>query len=137
MTEWKKSILLQQILCDLMIKQHTIQNPANTARIQKVLDMIHKSPFEAYTMKNLTERAGIKKTVFLQSFRQITGTTPVQYINNLRLELASDLLLESRLSIAEISTRCGFADPFYFSRCFRRKYFISPKKYRDTKNKNT
>ena len=130
--EWKKEIMIQQMLCELLTRQNSAENPINTVRIQNVLDLIHKSPFEVYTMEMLLRRAGIKKSLFLQSFRKITGTTPVQYINNLRLEHACELLLHSNLPVSEIADHCGFSDSFYFSRCFKKKYMMSPKKYRDS-----
>ena len=130
LNEWKKEIMIQQLLCDVLVRQHTVENPANTLRIQSVIDLIHKDPFEHYTMDILLKQAGVKKSLFLQAFRKITGTTPVQYITNIRLESACELLSNSNLQVSEIATQCGFADPFYFSRCFKKKYMMSPKKYR-------
>jgi len=39
-------------------------------------------------------------------------------------------LLESTLSVTAIAERCGFFDSFYFSRCFKKRYFLSPLQYR-------
>ena len=94
---------------------------------KKVLEHIHEDPARPFTLEELTARSGVKKTLFLQSFRRVTGTTPKQYILGLRLEYARDLLLETDVPVAQVAERCGFSDSFYFSRCFKRYFGYSPK----------
>ena len=55
-----------------------------------------------------------------------------EYIRNLRLERAAELLRTTPLSIADISTRTGFATPRYFSKCFRDKFGMLPSDFRNT-----
>jgi len=45
------------------------------------------------------------------------------------LKMAAQLLLETDLTIAEISYKVGFEDPFYFSKCFKAHFNVSPSKY--------
>lgn len=130
---WKLNIILQQIICEHLTRLHTNTEPISVMRIRKILEYIHEDPCREYTLNDLLERVGIKKSVFLQNFRNITGTTPLQYITNLRLELARELLSETDLQISQISERCGFDDPFYFSRCFKKNFSVSPRKYREYK----
>ena len=128
---WKQEILLQQILCEILIKQHAEQEPISHSRISKVLAYIHENPFREYSMAELVQQAGVKKSLLLKNFRSVTGTTPLRYITDLRLEQARDLLTETDLQISQISEQCGFADPFYFSRCFKKRFSISPTRYRE------
>ena len=74
--------------------------------------------------------AGIKKTLFLQEFRSVTGTTPNQYVTDQRLEYARELLMETDASVMQIARQCGFEDVFYFSRCFKKRFHLSPREYR-------
>lgn len=63
-------------------------------------------------------------------FRQEMHTTPHKYLANLRLQAAADVLrVESGRSITEISRMCGYHDPLYFSRMFKKKYGVSPREY--------
>lgn len=65
-------------------------------------------------------------------FRKEMGTTPVSYLNNLRLEHAKKLLKQQSAagySVAEIALMCGFYDPRYFARLFRRNTKKSPSQY--------
>ena len=131
--KWKQEIIMQQILCELLRKRHVEQEPISNKRIGKVLAYIHENPFRDYTLPDLLEYTGIKKSLFLKDFHNVTGTTPMQYIMDLRLEQARDLLSETDLQVSLISERCGFSDPFYFSRCFKKRYTLSPRQYREYK----
>lgn len=128
--KWRLNLLLEQLLCEICEAIHHSRAPADAARIRRVLEMIHASPYAAFTMEDFLQKAGLKKTQFLQSFRNVTGTTPRQYILTLRLEGARDLLLETDQSIAQVAERCGFDDAFYFSRCFKQRFSLSPRAYR-------
>ncbi|MNP32799.1 HTH-type transcriptional regulator YdeO [compost metagenome] len=56
--------------------------------------------------------------------------TFVNYLMNVRMEAAQNMLRLSDLKAFEIADQVGFADPNYFSFCFRKKFGISPKEYR-------
>lgn len=129
--EWRQNLLLQQLLCEIFTILHEKDEPIGALRVRKVLEYIHEDPCRPLTLEDLLAHAGIRKTVFMQSFRSVTGTTPIQYIIWQRLEYAHEFLLDSDLPIAQIAEKCGFTDPFYFSRCFRQRFSMSPKQYRD------
>ena len=128
--QWRQNLLLEQILCEILSALHGENAPAELIRIKKVLEHIHEDPARPFTLEDLTARSGVKKTLFLQSFRRMTGTTPKQYILGLRLEYARDLLLETDVPVAQVAERCGFSDSFYFSRCFKNHFSTSPRQYR-------
>lgn len=55
---------------------------------------------------------------------------PIQYIQNKKMDLAQNLLLNSMMSIREIALKCGFEDSDYFSRIFKKKMNMSPRQFR-------
>lgn len=59
-------------------------------------------------------------------FKKHTGVSPQRFLNDIRLSYARELLLTSDLKIAEISERCGYENPFYFSRIFTKNIGCSP-----------
>ncbi len=63
-------------------------------------------------------------------FRESMKTTPIAYLNGLRLSHACLLLESTRLSITQIAENCGIRDGFYFSKMFQSKYGVSPLQYR-------
>lgn len=64
-------------------------------------------------------------------FRKEVGMTPHKYLTNLRLQAATDMLCSvfNDGSITEVAHTCGFRNPLYFSRLFKKKYGVSPKEY--------
>lgn len=66
---------------------------------------------------------------FFRSFRQAFGITPYQYLMQLRLDFAKQLLKEGDTSITDIAMHCGFPDVFTFSKAFRRNFAVPPSQY--------
>ena len=67
---------------------------------------------------------------FRRLFKRETGVSPLQYQLLRRLRRGTELLRSTNLSVAEIAELCGFEDPFYFSRLFKRRCFLTPVEYR-------
>lgn len=66
-------------------------------------------------------------------FRQEMNTTPHKYLANLRLEAAASMLRQGAgRSVTEIARACGYSDPLYFSRVFKKRYGVSPREYGKT-----
>lgn len=68
---------------------------------------------------------------FSKLFKSETGTTFVEYLTNLRMERAQELLKDETLSIKEICASVGYADPNYFSRTFKKNVGVTPTVYRE------
>lgn len=125
----KENMLVEEILYELICENHSL-SAKNYDRMNLVLEKIHNSPYEDYSIDELAELAGIKKSYFILLFRELTGQTPIQYILSLKLEHACDRLLASDRPVKEIARGCGFEDEFYFSRAFKKKFGVPPKIYR-------
>lgn len=67
---------------------------------------------------------------FRKLFREITGLSPLEYINRRRMALAQELLRNAELSIAEVAAGVGIQDTNYFSRLFRQLVGAAPTAYR-------
>ena len=65
-----------------------------------------------------------------RAFAKYFGMSPKQYLIQLRMNRALELLTENELSVKEISFVCGFTDEKYFSRAFKKKYGCSPSQFR-------
>lgn len=64
------------------------------------------------------------------TFKQVLGHTVHQEITRLRSNEACRLLIETTLSVSDISTRCGFSSPQYFNRFFQQNFNQTPQQYR-------
>ena len=78
----------------------------------------------------MTERSGLKPRTFARRFRESTNYRPIEYVQNLRIESAKNILECKNTSIDEISLQVGYEDPASFRRLFKRKVGITPAHYR-------
>lgn len=87
---------------------------------------------ETVELSSLASLAGLSEGHFCRVFKQYTHMRPVEYITNLRIERAKDLLLKRPpLTVAEIARQTGFSSPAYFSKTFKEKTGKTPEEYRD------
>jgi AraC-like DNA-binding protein/mannose-6-phosphate isomerase-like protein (cupin superfamily) len=99
-------------------------------RAKKILAYIHKNYAEDITVDILANHAIVSRSECFRCFKHFTNKKPLEYINEYRLSNAAKLLMESRLSITEVGEACGFNNPSYFGKLFRRTYGMSPRQYR-------
>lgn len=89
-------------------------------------------------MKNLTideicKKAHLSKFHFCRLFKNTTGRTVMEYVLETRIVMAKNMLLNEKLSVTEISNRCGFSSISYFSRVFKEKTGVTPLDYKKQK----
>ena len=98
--------------------------------ILRSLGAIRRSLDGDVSLASLAVRAGWSPFHFHRAFRRLTGETPKQYTQRLRLEAAAARLVTSRRSIARIASTAGFASHEVFTRAFRRHFGRTPATYR-------
>ncbi|MGY5354206.1 substrate-binding domain-containing protein [Wenyingzhuangia sp. IMCC45467] len=83
-----------------------------------------------FSVENLAESLHISRVQLYRKVKAIFGINVSDYINNLKLDIAKEMLDKSTLTISEIAYKNGFSSPNYFSTVFKNKYGISPNSYR-------
>ncbi len=81
-------------------------------------------------LENLADEAGLSTSHYSLAFKQKTGRAPVDYLIQLKVQKACQLLDHSNLRIKEIAVQVGYDDAYYFSRIFKKLMNVSPKEYR-------
>lgn len=87
------------------------------------------------SLYNLAEQVHFSQEYLLQIFKKKEGITILQYINDLKLAAAKQLLTDSELQVREIADRLGFASQGYFGRFFRNKTGLTPNAYREAEKR--
>ena len=82
------------------------------------------------TMAELAQMCGVSETYFRRIFLNAKGCSPIDYINNLKLSRAKELLGSGMYSISEVAEQSGFHDESYFSRFFKKQTGVAPSKYK-------
>ncbi len=105
--------------------------PRAVDRCRKAVEHIFSHYREEVNMEALAGMCGMSRTGFFRAFRSETGVTPGEFRLRLRIREAQKLLLQNRLSVAEIAAALGWESPFFFSRIFRRETGFSPREFRN------
>ncbi len=99
-------------------------------KLSEVISLIETKYTENITIDILSSMSCMSKRNFIRVFKHNYGTTPIDYIMNLRFKKACELLKSSNNSISQIALECGFDDPNYFSRQFKKQIGKTPMQWR-------
>ena len=83
------------------------------------------------TLDDIANAAGFSKFYFSKLFKEHTKITVFDYLRNVRCEEARRLIETTKLSITEISEKCGFEDIAYFTKVFKKETGILPSQVRN------
>lgn len=100
--------------------------------IMDVLDFINSHYHTKISITQLAQQINMSESYFYTLFKKAVGISPIAYINNLRLSIASDLLINTHQSITAIASAVGIQDSIYFNKLFRQRYQMPPSAYRNT-----
>jgi AraC-like DNA-binding protein len=98
--------------------------------IIKTVSFIHENINSKITLSQLSSMACLSERQYCRVFKEIYSVSPIDYVINCRLTLSCKMMKNTRLSIQQICTSCGFGDKVSFSRLFKNRFFITPGEYR-------
>ena len=124
---------LMGLLC--LNKRYTVSDKSdlsshrNLYLLKNVLNYIDAHYTEKITLNELARTAGMSPKYFCHFFSEMTGRTPIDYVNYYRIERACCLLAGTDSQITDIAMLCGFNDVSYFTRAFKKYKGKSPGQY--------
>jgi len=108
---------------------NTIVRETDLKKIHLAKEIIHSDLKNAPTIKELSKKVGTNEFKLKKAFKEVFDSTIYSYIRNKRMEKARLLLLENSLSIGEIAETIGYKNSGHFSKRFKEKFGMLPKKY--------
>lgn len=96
-----------------------------------IQEWMHHQFHSPVTLGDIAARFDLSVRTLNRRFRQATGKTPMQFLQQLRLDHAKELLRTSNLTVAEVAFSSGYSDASYFTAQFRKAISLSPRAYRD------
>jgi AraC-like DNA-binding protein len=110
--------------------QRTYNQLSRISAIEAPIEYIKNNYHRNVTIEEIANLAFLSVSALERRFKKYLAKTPKQFLNEIRLENARRLLLESKLPIMEISYQCGFSEPSYFSKQFKVLFGVLPSQFR-------
>lgn len=131
-----RGLILQ--LIGLMLQNHRYAQTDETAQrglrrirqLKAALGLIRTRYNTALSLQELAAAAGMTPKYFCRFFAEMTGRTPIDYLNYYRVECACTQLLYTEETVTAIALGCGFNDLSYFVKTFKKYKGLPPKKFR-------
>jgi two-component system response regulator YesN len=97
-------------------------------KIERILEEQYSNPY--LQIADVAEEFQLSPTYFGRFFHELTGLNFTNYVNEVRLKHASEMLTTTDLSVNDVAERAGFNSTQYFIRVFKKKFHITPRTYR-------
>jgi AraC-like DNA-binding protein len=120
---------LHQLLVDLYF-ENKISGPQENRAFDQLLIKIKKAPETYWSLDLMTDFCNLSVSQLNRMFKRKTGMTSKNYIDNIKMQLASEKLTSPSKTVKEISSELGYDDPYHFSRRFKELKGYSPQEYR-------
>ncbi|MBN1950133.1 MAG: response regulator [Bacteroidales bacterium] len=107
-----------------------IRNTADDKFLQRVTDSVNTNISEVeFGVLELSKDLGISRVHLHRKLKAIANVSPNEFIKNIRLQTASEILIRQEFNVSEVCYKVGFNSPAYFSSCFKAYYKMSPTEF--------
>lgn len=113
-----------------MLNKSSWKGNADMERMKRMMQFIHDHYGEKITLEQIGASASISARECSRCFQRCIRTSPMGYLNDYRVRMAAQLLLQSGESVLSISERCGFSSGSYFGKIFQKAMGCTPREYR-------
>ena len=135
---------LQALFCASLLPTSTSQQPnyekeetqpslsANDRKfIDKVMETIEKHLDNGDLMvEDIANEVNMSRSVFFKKLKTLTGLSPVEFLREIRMKRAAQLIETDEYNMAQIAYMVGLNDSHYFSKCFKQQYGMTPTEYK-------
>lgn len=98
--------------------------------LQKGVQYMEMHYAEGITIEKIASFVGIDRAYFSRRFHSVYGTSPIAYLQQLKMKAATNMLERTDCTLTEIALSVGYPDLFSFSKSFKKKFDMSPSEYR-------
>ena len=108
-------------------------SPTDRRFMDKLVDLMEKNMDNGdLVVDDLVREVAVSRSVFFKKLKTITGLAPIEFIKEMRINRAVQLIETGEFNMTQISYMVGINDPRYFSKCFKMKMGMTPTEYRDS-----
>lgn len=129
--QWQQNILLESLLFELLSDiNRPVKSHANIKRLEIVVSYISIHYKEDITLEDLCSIVKLSKGYLSNIFKSEMGRSPLDYINQYRIDRTKELLINSSKKISDIALENGFNDPLYYTRLFKKNEGLCPTEFK-------
>lgn len=114
-----------------------VEMPVASGRVQKIKQYIDSHYAEEIRISTLADMVSMTPNALSRFFKQHTNRSISDYINDVRMGHASEMLIDSMKTVVEVCYECGFNTISNFNRIFKARKGCTPSEFRDSYRKNT
>lgn len=111
----------------------SLRNNTDSYAVEKLREDIQLSPFKDYDAESIASRLSMSVSKLNRIFRELYGTSLHAYVQEMRLEQAAEMLLKMDISVTEVALNSGYNNMSYFSKAFKERFGMTPKKFSERK----
>ncbi len=125
----ENTYIIQHYIEDILLL--SIQNKrSHDPIVYEITEYLKENLQNNLSLDALALKFNISKQWLILRFKKEMNTTPMQFLNYLRLQKAKELILNQQMNLSQIATACGFENQYYFSTAFKKAFKISPSQWR-------
>jgi len=128
---------LTEVLMVELIRMNFGQNEKNTLmraladkHIAESLTKLHNNLAHTWTLENLAKEVGLSRAGFAKRFKELVGLSMFDYLTQLRVQRAKELLSDTAMSLYEVANQIGYESDLAFTRTFKKRTGVTPTAYR-------
>ncbi|HPV02840.1 MAG TPA: response regulator transcription factor [Clostridiales bacterium] len=125
------NMLLEESARSVVTKVNNYNNKSIKLILRKAVEYLHEHYHEPITLNEVAEHTHVSTYYISRMFKKEIGKNFVDYLNELRIEKAKELLKDVRYKTYEVAEKVGIPDAHYFSRLFKKYVGITPTEYRE------
>lgn len=111
-------------------------SPNDRRFMDKLVELMEKNIDNGeLVVDDLVRELAVSRSVFFKKLKMLTGLAPIEFIKQMRIKRAVQLIETREFNMTQISYMVGINDPRYFSKCFKAQIGMTPTEYRDKMNK--
>ena len=79
----------------------------------------------------MVQELAVSRSVFFKKLKTLTGLAPIEFIKEMRVKRAAQLIESGDYNMTQIAYMVGINDPRYFSKCFKQRFGMTPTEYKE------
>lgn len=129
--EVRKIIICEQDIWEAQAKAHAVKPKKNPAVAEIVAYIENHFEDEGLSLQRIADKMYLTPSYICVIFKEETCATINQYISNIRMDKAKELLKDNRIKVKDVAARVGYSDSNYFTKLFKKQLGLTPNEYRE------